>query len=63
MITARCVALDSTPPQFIDAATSAVKEWRFMPLEMVENRKTIALPYSDTSTFIFKQVDGVAVIE
>ena len=54
---------DGIPQEFVDATVEAIKTWGFAPLEKYDGDKYEQLPYSETYTFEFKQIDGVPVVE
>jgi len=50
-------------PAFADAVLAAVKNWSFAPLLRVTGDKAERLPFSQSYRFVFRQVNGRAVVE
>lgn len=48
---------------FADATLTAVKTWRFKPLKRTSNQVTEALPFTQEYRFIFRQLDGRAIVQ
>lgn len=54
---------EGVPDAFTQATVDAMKAWCFTPLERIVDGKAERLPYSDTYTFEFRQIDGKPVVE
>ena len=51
------------PQEFIDVTVETVSTWSFAPLEQFDGEKYEQLPYSETYTFRFTQIDGKPAVE
>ncbi len=54
---------DGVPQEFVDAAVEAISTWGFAPLERFDGDKYEPLPYTETYTFLFRQVDGKPTVK
>ena len=54
---------DEVEPAFITATVDALMTWRFSPLTRTRNGVAEPLPYSEIERFVFRQVNGRAVVE
>ncbi|MDO5610719.1 MAG: hypothetical protein Q4G62_08140 [Pseudomonadota bacterium] len=54
---------DEVEPEFISATVDALKGWHFAPLTRTRNGIAEPLPYSEVESFVFRQVNGRAVVE
>jgi TonB family protein len=54
---------DTLQSEFDAAVLSAVRRWRFEPLRRASDGNVEALPFSQSYRFVFRQVNGSAVVE
>jgi TonB family protein len=59
---AAIAASDGVQPEFAAAVLSAVRSWRFDPLQRMTEGRVEALPFSQLYRFQFTQVNGRAVV-
>lgn len=60
---ARIIGNDSNQQAFADAVLVAVRAWTFFPLKRVTGSVVEPLPFSQNYRFIFRQVNGHALVE
>ena len=60
---ARIVANAGAEPAFAEAVLVAVRGWTFFPLKRVTGRVVEPLPFTQDYRFVFRQLNGRAVVE
>ena len=63
MVDARIIGNAGGEPAFADAVVVAVRGWTFFPLKRVTGRVVEPLPFTQDYRFVFRQLNGRAVVE
>ncbi len=63
VVDARIIGNAGGEPAFADAVLVAVRGWTFFPLKRVTGRVVEPLPFTQDYRFVFRQLNGRAVVE